>query len=162
MNKLLLLVLYVGWANGQEQCVANYAELEDSLLSDPENRYQIAQAFFRPKREINPVCVIAYYYIGVNGSDVVRQDCPTNLTADEEGMVTGCSKWKWCTYSFYMKLNLAQLRDFSFHILLDEISEVDLKLPPLCIHNNEIIFEYLLRTTMSVSPYKRSCDRKRI
>ena len=85
MNKLILLVLCLGWVHGQDQCVTNYAELEDSLLNHPENQYQMAQAFFRPNREIDPVCVITYYYIGVNSSNVVRQNCPTEMITDEEG-----------------------------------------------------------------------------
>ena len=137
MNKLILLVC-LGCVSGQDQCVSNYAKLEDSLLSNPENQYQIAQAFFRPKREVDPVCIIAYYYIGVNTSDVVRQNCPTEMITDENGIITG---WRWCTYSFYMKLDLAQLTDFSFQILLDEISVIDLKLPPMCISQNKTLSE---------------------
>jgi len=71
------------------------------------------------------------------------------MIADEDGIIMGCSKWKWCIYSFYMKLDLAQPRDFSF---LDEISVIGLKLPPMCISNNKTLSEYLLRTTMLVSP----------
>jgi len=148
--KVILLVLCVGCVLGQDQCVTNYAELEDSLLNNPENQYQIAKAFFRPKRRVDPVCVFTYYYVGVNTSNVVRQNCPTEMIADEDGIITGCSKWKWCINSFYMKLNLAQLQYFSFNILVDEISDVHLKLAPLCINNSKTIFEYLLRTTMSV------------
>ena len=59
-------------------------------------------------------------------------------------MLTGCSKWKWCINSFYMGLDLDQLQDFSFYILLDSSSEVQLELPPICNINECDLIEYLL------------------
>ena len=146
------LILCLGWCYGEEKgCVSNFAELENALLSNPINQYQIARAYFPPNSEISPVCVISYYYIGINSSDVVKQSCPTDITSDEDGTFTGCSKWKWCINSFYMGLDLAQLKDFSLYILLDDTSEAEIAIPPVCNISKEILYEYLQRTTISVS-----------
>ena len=149
-----ILVLYLSCCYGLEEgCISNFAELENALLNNPENQYQIARAFFPLNREISPVCVITYYYIGTNKSDVVKQSCPTDITSDNQMFTaTGCSKWKWCINSFYMGLDLTQLQDFSFFIFRDENSEAELEIPPVCnINNKEILYEYLQRTTISVS-----------
>ena len=151
---VITVLLLFCWCYGQEEeCISNFAELENTLLRNPENQYQITRAFFPSKRAINPVCITSYYYIGINRSDVVKQSCPNDITSDNEKVFTGCSKWKWCINSFYMGLDLAQLQDFSFFILLDENSEVELEIPPVCNINNskEILYEYLERTTISVS-----------
>ena len=51
---------------GQEEgCITNFAELENALLSNHVNQYQIASAYLPPKHEISPVCVIITYYIGI-------------------------------------------------------------------------------------------------
>ena len=147
------LLLYLGWCYGEEEegCISNFAELENALLSNPVNQYQIARAYFPSKSEISPVCVISYYYIGINSSNVIKQSCPTDITSDKDEVFTGCSKWKWCISSFYMGLDLAQLQDFSLYILLDETSEAELSIPPVCNISKEILYEYLQRTTISVS-----------
>ena len=156
MSSVLIgvFVLCLGWSYGQgeEVCISNFAEFENALLSNPINQYQIARAYFPARREINPVCVTSYYYIGINGSDAVKQSCPTDIISDEDEMLSGCSKWKWCINSFYIELNLAQLQDFSLFMLLNIDSEVELELPPVCnIQDKGVIYEYLQRITLSVS-----------
>ena len=80
------------------------------------------------------------------------------MTADEDGMLSGCSKWKWCINSFYIGLNLAQLQDFSLFMLLNIDSEVELELPPVCnIQDKDVLCEYLQRITLSVSFINISC-----
>ena len=152
---IIVFVLCLGWCYGQEEeevCISNFAEFENALLSNPINQYQIAKAYFPARREINPVCVTSYYYIGINGSDAVKQNCPTNIISDEDGMLSGCSKWKWCINSFYIGLDLAQLQDFSLFMLLNIDSEVELELPSVCnIKDNSVLYEYLQRITLSVS-----------
>lgn len=152
MKIAVALLLCLGWCCGEEKgCISNFAELENVLLSNPANQYQIARAHFPLRREISPVCVISYYYIGINSSDVVKQSCPTDITPYKDGMLTGCSKWIWCISSFYLGLDLAQLQDFSLYILFDETSEMELELPLLCNISEYDFYEYFLRITMSVS-----------
>ena len=143
----------MGWCYGENEmeCISNYVEFENALLSNPVNRYQIVKGYFPLRREINPVCVTSYYYIGINSSDVDKQSCPTDIKPDNNEMLTGCSKWKWCTNSFYMGLDLGQLQDFSFYIIVDSTSEVELDLPPICNIEDDILYEYLQRITMLVS-----------
>ena len=143
-----VLLLCLGCCYGQEDngCIKNFVDLETAVLSNPENQYQIVSAYLPPKREMNPVCVTTYYYLGINSSDEVKQSCPTdNITS------TGCSKWKWCISSFYMGFELAILQDFSLHIILDETSEVELQLPPICNVTGDVLYEYFLRITKLVS-----------
>ena len=149
----VILLLFLSWCYGQEDgCISNFAELENAVLSNPENQYQIARAYFPARHEASPVCVTSYYYIGINSSDAVKQSCPTDIMSHEDEVLTGCSKWKWCINSFYMGLDLAQLQDFSLYILLDATSEVELEIPPLCSAYNDVLLkEYLLRITLSVS-----------
>ena len=155
-----ILVLYLGCCHGEEKegCISNFAELENALLSNPVNQYQIARAYFPLKREISPVCVISYYYIGINSSDVIKQSCPTNITSGKDEVFTGCSKWKWCISSFYTSLDLAQLQDFSLYILFDETSEMELELPLVCDMSEYVLYEHLLRITMSVSCNYNGCS----
>ena len=149
IGSVLLCVL--GWCYGQtgEECIRNYFELENALLSNPTNRYQIIEGYLPLKREISPVCVTSYYYIGMNSSNQMKQNCPTHIN-DEDEKLSGCSKWRWCTNSFYMGFHLDQLQDFSFHILVDATSEVELELPPACNITEDDLTQYLLRITMLV------------
>ena len=147
----MTLFLCLGWCYGQE-CIDNFEKLEKAICGST-NQYQIAKAYFPAKREISPVCVTSYYYIGVNRSDAVAKDCPVNMLPkeDQDDGFVGCMKWKWCINSFYVNLNLAQLEDYSFHILLDGTSEVSIELPPLCNITKTVRYEYFLRITLLVS-----------
>ena len=149
--RITIALLYLGWCYGEEEkeCISNFAEFENALLSNPVNQYQIARAYFPTNSEISPVCVTSYYYIGINSSD--EESCPTDITLDKAEVFIGCSKWKWCISSFYMRLDLSQLQDFSFHILRDETTEAEFEIPPVCNIGKEILYEYLQRTTISVS-----------
>ena len=153
MKKMMIsiLILYLGCSYGQQigKCLSKFAEVESALLNDFENQYQIAKAYFPLKREMNPVCVTSYYYIGINKSDEAKQSC-SNITISD-GMFSGCSKWKWCTNTFYMAFDLAQLEAFSFHILLDVTSEAELEVPPICNISQSVLYEYFHRTTVLVS-----------
>ena len=150
VSVLLCLMSWCYGQKGEEECISNYFELENTLLSNPANRYQIIEGYLPLKREISPVCVTSYYYVGMNSSDEIKQNCPTGIKAKDE-ILTGCSKWRWCTNSFYMGFDLGQLQDFSFHILLDATSEVELELPPACNITEDDLTQYLLRITMLVS-----------
>ena len=104
----LVLLAFVYTASAQE-CLQNYADVERVLLDDPDNAYQIARAFFRPRSEGETLCVTAYYYLGLNSTEELeKSNCP-NVTLNENQELTGCSKWKWCISTFYMDLNLTQL-----------------------------------------------------
>ena len=153
VGSLLLIMCLIGWCLGlkDEECINDYFELENALLSKPANRYQILKGYLPLKYETGPACVTSYYYIGMNSSDIVKRNCPTDIKPDKDEMLTGCSKWKRCINSFYMGLDLDQLQDFSFYILLDSSSEVQLELPPICNINECDLIEYLLRITMSIS-----------
>ena len=153
ISSLFLIMCLISWSLGQheEDCISDYFELENAVLSKPTNRYQILKGYLPLKQETGPACVTSYYYIGINSSDIVKQNCPTDIKPDKDEMLTGCSKWKWCSNSFYMGLDLDQLQDFSFFILLDSSSEVQLELPPVCNINDCDLNEYLLRITMLVS-----------
>ena len=148
---VIVLLCVLGWCYGQAEmeCITNYFELENALLRNPANRYQIIEGYLPFKHEINPVCVTSYYYIGMNTTDQIKQNCPTNIKHKDEKL-SGCSKWKWCTNSFYMGFHLDQLQDFSFHILVDATSEVDLVLPPACNITEDELTHYFLRITMMV------------
>ena len=145
------LVLYLCCCYGQEEegCISNFAKLEDAILSNSESQYQIASAYFPLKREVDPVCVTSYYYVGINKSDVAKQGCPNIMVS--EGILSGCSKWKWCINTFYLVFDLAQLEAYSFYILLDATSEVELELPPVCNINVSVMYEYFHRITVLVS-----------
>lgn len=147
-----LLLLCLGWCHGEDEveCIRDYFQLENALLHNPNNRYQILNGYLPLKLETGPPCVISYYYIGTNSSNKPKQNCPTNITKDAYGMLIGCSKWKWCTNSFYMGLDLTQLQDFSFHILSNATSETDLILPPVCDDLKHVLDDYLLQITMLV------------
>ena len=149
---IISLFLCLGWCNGQEvECISDYFQLENALLNNPANRYQILNGYLPLKHETGPACVTSYYYIGMNRSDIVNQSCPTAIKQDK--MLTGCSKWKWCTNSFYMGLDLGQLQDFSFHILVNATTETKLTLPPVCNSTTvtkDDLNDYLLRITMLV------------
>ena len=145
-----ILLLCLGWCHGQEEveCISNYFQLENALLHNPINRYQILNGYLPLKHETGPACVTSYYYIG---DSIAKQNCSTDHDIKEtDGMLTGCSKWKWCINSFYMGLDLSQLQDFSFHILADATSETELMLPPVCNNLKDDLNDYLLRITMLV------------
>ena len=146
-----ILLLCLGWCHGQEEveCISNYFQLENALLHNPINRYQILNGYLPLKHETGPACVTSYYYIGMNRSKTTKQKCPTDITK-KDGMLTVCSKWKWCTNSFYMGLDLSQLQDFSFHILGNATTETELMLPPVCNNLKDNLNDYLLRITMLV------------
>ena len=136
-------------ASGQE-CLQNYADVEKALLDDPENSYQIARAFFRPRSEGETLCVTAFYYIGLNSTELPnKSDCPSVILSRNE-QLSGCSKWKWCVNTFYMDLNITQLQVFSFFVIYEKTAEIELKIPLFCV-SNETMYEYLLRATNSVS-----------
>ena len=81
-----------------------------------------------------------------------KLSCPILNMSDGGEVITGCSKWQWCINSFYMAINLSQLQDLSFHIILDATTEVELELPPLCNSTDEnILYQHFLRITASVS-----------
>ena len=146
---IISLFLCLGWCNGQEvECISDYFQLENTVLNNSANRYQILKGYLPLKHETGPACVTSYYYIGMNSSDIVNQSCPTDIKQDK--MLTCCSKWKWCTNSFYMGLDLSQLQDFSFHILINATTETKLTLPPVCNSIKDDLNEYLLRITMLV------------
>ena len=152
MKKLIIgvLLLYLNYCHGQrENCISNFIELQTALLSNLENQYRIVSGYLPPKSEINPVCVTSYYYIGINSSDTVKQNCPSNKTSNKDEAYSGCSKWIWCSNSFYAAFDLGKLQDFSLHIIRDETSEVELELPPLC--NVTSLYDYFLRITKMVS-----------
>jgi len=145
----LILVAFVYIASAQE-CLQNYAEVEKALLDDPENAYQIAGAFFQPRTEGETLCVTAYYYLGLNNTEEPdKSNCP-NLTHGRDQELRGCSKWKWCANTFYMDLNITQLQVFSFFVIYEKISEIELRIPSFCV-STETTHEYLLRATNSVS-----------
>ena len=148
---VLITVVYLCGCYGQEEeeCISNFANLENAILNNSESQYQIARAYFPLKREVYPVCVTSYYYFGINKSDVAKQSCPTDLVT--EVIHSGCSKWLWCINTFYLVFDLPQLEAYSFHILLDTTSEVELELPPVCNINKSVLYEYLHRITVSVS-----------
>ena len=136
-------------ASGQE-CLQNYADVEKALLDDPENSYQIARAFFRPRSEGETLCVTAFYYIGLNSTELPnKSDCPSVILSRNE-QLSGCSKWKWCVNTFYMDLNITQLQVFSFFVIYEKTAEIELIIPPFCV-SNETMYEYLLRASNSVS-----------
>ena len=68
---IIVLLCVLGWCYGQAEmeCITNYFELENALLRNPANRYQIIEGYLPFKLEINPVCVTSYYYIGMNTTD---------------------------------------------------------------------------------------------
>ena len=154
MKEVVISVLLLCCCYGQEEgCISNFAELENALLSNPENQYQIVSAYLPSKHEINPVCVTSYYYIGINSSDMIKQSCPTdnNIAPNKNDTYTGCLKWKWCSNSFYTAFDLDPLQDFSLHIILDETSEAELLLPPICNVTNNTLHDYFHRITRLVS-----------
>ena len=138
---IFLVFLHV--ANAQS-CSVDFAVLEGALLENHVNAYQIANAFFQPRTEGETLCVTAYYYLGLNSTEEDKSNCPS-ITSNEDA---GCSKWKWCINTFYMDLNLAQLQIFSFFAIYERVSEIELRIPPLC---SDTMNEYLLRATTSVS-----------
>ena len=144
-----LLLIFVHIVRAQD-CLKNFAAVEKALLDSPENAYQIANAFFRPRSEGETLCVTAYYYLGLNSTEEDKSNCPS-ITSNEDGVVSGCSKWKWCVNTFYMDLDLAQLQIFSFFAIYERVSEVELRTLPFCVSNDGIVNEYLLRVTTSVS-----------
>ena len=150
-----VVLMCVSWCYGQkaEDCVGpNFADLESSLLTNRANQHQISMAYFPLRREVTPVCVTSYYYIGINSSTIDKPSCPNLNLSDGEEVHTGCSKWQWCINSFYMTLDLAQFQDLSFYIILDTTTEVELELPPLCNNTDENTFYgHFLRITTSVS-----------
>ena len=133
-----------------QECLQNYAELEKAILDDPENSYHIARAFFRPRSEGETLCVTTYYYLGLNSTEIPdKSNCP-NVTLGKNQELSGCSKWKWCANTFYMDLNITQLQVFSFFVIYEKVSEIELRIPPFCT-SNVTTYEYLLRATNSVS-----------
>ena len=157
MEKIIIvhvLLMFVGWCYGQkdEDCIRTFADLERNVLFNPANKHQISRAYFPLRHEISPVCVTSYYYIGINSSNVDKLSCSTLNVSGGEVTTHGCSKWQWCINSFYMAINLTQLQDLSFHIILDATTEAAIELPPLCNHTNEnIYYQHFLRITASVS-----------
>ena len=154
MKRILtgILLLYLEWCYGQEKkCIGHYVEFENTLLNNPVNQYQIVKGYLPLKSEITPVCVTSYYYIGINNSEEIKSNCSSDIKRDKDGMLIGCSRWKWCTNSFYMELDLGKLQEFSFHIILDVTTEVELELPPACNITEADLTDYLLRITMLVS-----------
>jgi len=141
---IFLVFLHV--ANAQS-CSVDFAVLEGALLENHVNAYQIANAFFQPRTDGETLCVTAYYYLGLNSTEEDKSNCPS-ITSNEDGVVSGCSKWKWCINTFYMDLNIAQLQIFTFFAIYERVSEIELRIPPLC---NDTMNEYLLRATTSVS-----------
>ena len=144
------LIIFFYTVSAQE-CLKNYAEVEEALLDNPDNAYRIARAFFKPRSEGETLCVTAYYYLGLNGTEelIDRSNCPS-VTLGSNGELTGCSKWKWCVNTFYMDLDITQLQVFSFFVIYEKVSDVELRMPSLCV-SNETVNEYLLRATNSVS-----------
>ena len=152
MKRLVIgiLLLCLEWCYGQEKnCISHYVEFENALLSNPTNQYQIVKGYLPLESEIYPVCVTSYYYIGLNISNETKTNCSKDTKPDKDDMFIGCSKWKWCTNSLYMELDLGKLQEFSFHIIFDVTTEVELELPPACSITE--LDEYLLRITMLVS-----------
>ena len=150
MKKVIIvhLVLLVCVGDG---CISTFADLENDLLANPTNRHRISRAYFPLRREISPVCVTTYYYIGINSSSVNKLSCPPLNTSDEDERI-GCSKWRWCINSFYMAIDLPQLQDLSFHIILDTTTDLIVELSPLCNNTDDhIIYQHFLRVTASVS-----------
>lgn len=148
----LVTVIYLCGCYGQEEegCIRNFANLESAILNNSDNQYQIARAYFPLRRELYPVCVTSYYYLGINkGAGVAKQSCPTDVVT--EGIRSGCLKWQWCINTFYLVFDLPQLEAYSFYILLDTTSEVELELPPVCNINETVLYEYFHRITVSVS-----------
>lgn len=151
-NLVSLVLVYhkICVASGQQQCLQNYADVEKALLDNPENAYQIARAFFRPRSEGETLCVTTYYYLGLDSTEEPDQsNCP-NVTLDGNQELNGCSKWKWCVNTFYMDLNITQLQIFSFFIIYEKTAEIQLRIPAFCV-SNDTMNEYLLRATNSVS-----------
>ena len=138
-----------------EGCINTFADLEHELLTYPGNKHQLSRAFFPLRHEVNPVCVTSYYYVGINSSSIDKANCSGLLNSsmsDEGEEMTGCTKWQWCTNSFYMAIDLPQLEDFSFYIILDTTTDVTLELPPLCGNTDrDINNQHFLRATVSVS-----------
>jgi len=124
-------VYFLWWLGSAQECLKNFAGVEKALLDSPENAYQIADAFFRPRSEGETLCITAYYYLGLNSTEEDKSNCPS-ITSNEDGVVSGCSKWKWCINTFYIDLNLAQLQIFSFFVIYERVSEVELRIPSLC------------------------------
>jgi len=142
----LTLLAFLHAASAQS-CSVDFAVLESALLENHGNAYQIANGFFQPRTEGETLCVTAYYYMGLNSTEEDKFNCPS-ITSNENGVVSGCSKWKWCVNTFYMDLDLEQLQIFSFFAIYKRVSEVELRIPPLC---SDTMNEYLLRATTSVS-----------
>ena len=156
MKKLMIgiqLLHCLCWCyGGEEKCVSDFAGLENAVISNPANQHQISLAYFPLKHETYPACVISYYYIGIIRSDENKQNCSTVNVSVEDEVATGCLKYKWCINSFYMELDLSQLQDFSFYILLNDTTEVELEIPPICnVTDINVIYEHFLRITTSVS-----------
>ena len=120
LNLLFLVFVHV---TGAQECLKNFVEVEMALLDNPENAYQIAKAFFQLRTEGETLCITAYYYLGLNRTEEDKSNCP-NITSNEDGVVSGCSKWKWCINTFYMYLNLAQLQIFSFFAIYERVSDI--------------------------------------
>ena len=145
----VFLIICVG-----EGCISTFADLEHELLTYPGNKHQLSRAFFPLRHEVNPVCVTSYYYVGINRSSIDKESCSglNSSMSDEDEEMTGCTKWQWCTNSFYMAIDLPQLEAFSFYIILDATTDVTLELPPLCGDtDHDINNQHFLRATASVS-----------
>ena len=136
-----------------EGCISTFADLEHELVTNPANKHQLSRAFFPLRHEVNPVCITSYYYVGINSSSIDKQSCSLLNMSDEGENITGCEKWQWCINSFYMAIDLPQLQDLSFYIILDSTTDVVLELPPLCSDINDIdtITQHFQRVTASVS-----------
>ena len=145
IKEALILIIYLSYCHCQLSCISSFKDIENAILDNSENMYNIAKAYFLLKSEINPVCVNSFYCIGLK-----RDDTCHKITKSNE-MLSGCFEWRWCINTFYMAFDINNLRYFSFNILLDVTTEVKLEIPSICNASKSDLDEYFHRITVSVS-----------
>lgn len=121
----LLLLLRMKPATADSQtCSKSYAVLEDSLLSNSENRFNLLKAFFPPK-EARPIFVTVTY---------------TFNNATNESSV-----WYWSESEFYLiqPLEIFQFTSLLFANMAYRQSTVELQLDAQCVGASHDLMEML-------------------
>ena len=121
---LFLVLLPTGHAQNSLSCRNNFYSLEESLLSRPENRYQLMRTFY-PPRDPRPIIVkVIYTFSGdMNYTDV----------------------WFWSESQFYLiqPLEIFQYTSLFFSNLPHRQSEVTVELDEDCFGANNEHMELL-------------------
>ena len=127
VNILILLYLLVfQQVSLGKQCIENFYELRDSLLTRDSNIENMREAFFPANRQASSALDVMYYFRDENAT--------SNTSLELLETESPAYRFQWATVQVLILLRPSVLQGLSLHLFYPLTETVRLVVDPICYH----------------------------